>query len=61
MPLSKARCVSAIESLTGASPLHRVDAKSSYVKARAPLQRATPTILETDNISIDAAAKVQMG
>jgi outer membrane protein TolC len=34
-----------------------VAAQSSYVKARAALQRATGTILDENNISVEAAIK----
>ena len=47
------------ESLLAQARSTEVAAKSSYVKARAALDRATGTILEAHNISIDAALKGQ--
>ena len=48
------------ESLLAQARSTEVAAKSSYVKARAALSRATGTILDANNISIDAAIKGQM-
>jgi outer membrane protein len=45
------------ESLLAQAKSTEVAAQSSYVKARAALQRATGTILDRNNISIDAAIK----
>ncbi len=45
------------ESLLAQAKSTEVAAKSSYVKARAALQRATGTILDENRISIDAAIK----
>lgn len=47
------------ESLLAQARSTEVAAKSSYVKARAALDRATGSILEAHNISIDAALKGQ--
>jgi outer membrane protein TolC len=47
------------ESLLAQARSTEVAAKSSYVKARAALDRATGAILEAHNISIDAALKGQ--
>ena len=47
------------ESLVAQARSTEVAAKSSYVKARAALDRATGSILEAHNISIDAALKGQ--
>jgi len=45
------------ESMLAQSKSTEVAAKSSYVKARAALQRATGTILDENNISFDTAVK----
>ena len=45
------------ESLLAQAKSTEVAAKSSYVKARAALQRATGTILDENQISFDAAVK----
>jgi len=47
------------ESLLAQARSTEVAAKSSYVKARAALDRATGSILEAHNISVDAALKGQ--
>jgi len=47
------------ESLLAQARSTEVAAKSSYVKARAALDRATGSILEAHNISVDAAVKGQ--
>jgi outer membrane protein TolC len=47
------------ESLVAQARSTEVAARSSYVKARAALDRATGSILEAHNISIDAALKGQ--
>jgi outer membrane protein len=48
------------ESLLAQAKSTEVAAKSSYVKARAALQRATGSIISDNNISIDAAIKGKM-
>jgi outer membrane protein TolC len=48
------------ESMLAQARSTEVAAKSSYVKARAALTRATGTILDANNISIDAAIKGQL-
>lgn len=48
------------ENLLAQTRSTEVAAKSSYVKARAALQRATGTILDENNISFDAAVKGKM-
>lgn len=48
------------ESLLAQAKSTEVAAKSSYVKARAALQRATGSILSDNNISMDAAIKGKM-
>lgn len=48
------------ESLLAQAKSTEVAAKSSYVKARAALQRATGSILDDNRISIDAAVKGKM-
>jgi len=48
------------ESLLAQAKSTEVAAKSSYVKARAALQRATGSILSDYNISFDAAVKGKM-
>ena len=48
------------ESLLAQAKSTEVAAKSSYVKARAALQRATGSIVGDNNISIDAAIKGKM-
>ena len=48
------------ESLVAQAKSTEVAAKSSYVKARAALQRATGSILNDNNISIDSAIKGKM-
>ncbi len=48
------------ESLVAQAKSTEVAAKSSYVKARAALQRATGSILNDNNISIDSAVKGKM-
>ena len=45
------------ESLLAQARSTEVAAQSSYVKARAALQRATGTILDENNISVEAAIK----
>ena len=45
------------ESLLAQARSTEVAAKSSYVKAKAALERATGTILDTNNISFEAAVK----
>ena len=48
------------ESLLAQARSTEVAAKSSYVKARAALERATGTILDRNKISLDAAVKGRM-
>jgi outer membrane protein TolC len=48
------------ESLLAQARSTVVAAMSSYVKARAALQRATGTILDQNKISMDAAVKGRM-
>ena len=48
------------ESLVAQAKSTEVAAQSSYVKARAALQRATGTILNQNHISFDAAVKGKM-
>jgi outer membrane protein len=48
------------ESLVAQAKSTEVAAQSSYVKARAALQRATGTILDQNHISFDAAVKGKM-
>ena len=45
------------ESLLAQARSTEVAAQSSYVKAKAALQRATGTILDENNISVEAAIK----
>jgi outer membrane protein TolC len=48
------------ESLLAQARSTEVAAMSSYVKARAALERATGTILDQNKISLDAAVKGRM-
>ena len=48
------------ESLLAQARSTEVAAMSSYVKARAALERATGTILDQNQISLDAAVKGKM-
>ena len=57
MGASTAFFVIQYESLLAQARSTEVAAKSSYVKAKAALQRATGSILDENNISFDAAVR----
>ena len=60
MGASTAFFVIQYETLVAQAKSTEVAAKSSYVKARAALQRATGSILSDNSVSLDSAIKGKM-